>query len=82
MNEEFIQQQNLQTGEKRSLNDASTQCKREKDNFLFSNSLKRVKRFAKFGEPRVLVDLYDSGQKAEQMTACLMFEHKVIYIVA
>ena len=55
---------------------------KEKDNFLFSNSLKRVKRFAKFGEPRVLVDLYDSGQKAEQMTACLMFEYKVIYIVA
>lgn len=81
MNEEFIQQQNLQTGEKRSLNDEYTQCKREKDNFFFKQP-EKGETVCKFGEPRVLVNFYDSEQKAEQMTACLMFERKVIYIVA
>ena len=55
---------------------------KERKIIFFFKQPEKGETVCKFGEPRVMVNFYDSEQKAEQMTACLTFERKVIYIVA
>lgn len=71
---------NLQTG-KESVCSESMQRKERKIIFYFKPSEKRVNGL-EIWRIKFWLILEDSGQKAEQMTACLMFEYKVIYIVA